>query len=122
VYNSSVEQCFLDHFASALTTTHPNCRTNLTDADVRNLFGSQPKEAALNQIINQIPLEMRQGHPGDHVNWFNSEKIEKMLKDSQFLDVYESRFGQSNCAILRNTRLFDYTCPGLSLYVECRKS
>ena len=121
IFNSILEQCFLDHFASALTMTHPSNTKSLTDVDVQRVFATKTKEDALNCIVDQIPIEMRKGHPGDHVNWFNCEKIIRMLKEAQFEEIYESRYGQSHCAILRNTRLFDYTCPGLSLYVECRK-
>lgn len=121
VFNTSIEQSFLDHFASSLTMTHPDSIKKLTDAEVHDLFLNSPKEQALDYIISQIPTEMQKGHPGDHINWFNVNKLTRLLRDAGFNNIYESRYGQSKTPILRNTRLFDSTCPGLSLYMECKK-
>ena len=121
IFNNSIEQSFLDHFASCLTTTHPINNKKLTDSDVRDIFSKLPKQEALDFIVSLIPSAMLKGHPGDHINWFNSEKIAGLLRNANFSNIYESRFGQSKHQVLRNTRLFDCTCPGLSLYVECQK-
>lgn len=121
IFNKSLEQGFLDHFASCLTETHPGSANKLSDLEVRNVFLSSTKEDAFDIIIKKIPKDMQKIYPGDHVNWFNLEKITRLLQNSQFKSVCDSRFGQSKHHILRNTRLFDSTCPGLSLYVECQK-
>lgn len=121
-FNESIEQCFLDHFASSLTVTHPFSKTKLGDSDLKSIFSSMTKEKALDYIISQIPNEMLNKYPGDHINWFNKSKILNMLIKSKFTDVYASGFGQSKNAVLRNTRYFDNTCPNLSLYIECRKT
>jgi predicted SAM-dependent methyltransferase len=122
VKDASLEQRFLDHFATALTVTHPaRSGKKLTDDEVQELFSNMPKEEALDFIIGQIPSGLRKSHAGDHVNWFNFDKLATMLRASNFENIYESRYGQSKNPLLRNTRLFDCTCPWLSLYVECRK-
>lgn len=122
VKNASIEQRFLDHFATALTLTHPvKSGKKLTDADIRELFAKMSKEDALEFIVNQIPSDLKQSHAGDHINWFNYDKITAILRASNFEKIYESGFGQSQNPLLRNIRLFDLTCPGLSIYVECRK-
>jgi predicted SAM-dependent methyltransferase len=119
---ASLEQRFLDHFATALTLTHPvKSGKKLTDADIRELFSKMPKEDALKSIIDQIPSGLKQSHAGDHINWFNYDKLDATLRTANFEKIYESRFGQSQNPLLRNTRLFDSTCPWLSVYVECQK-
>ena len=122
VFNSSVEQCFLDHFATILTLSHPEkgCR-KFSDQEVGSLFADMGKVGAFEYLINQIPGNLRSRYPADHVNWFNFEKLLTMLGDAGFAKVYESKYGQSKSPLLRNLALFDSTCPELSLYVECVK-
>lgn len=122
VYNETIGQRFLDHFATALTMSHPCCdHEKLGDEELRAIFSSQPKEAAFDEVVSRLPKAIQHDHCGDHINWFTVDKLISMLRDAGFTDVYESRFGQSRCVLLRDTSLFDSTCPGLSLYVECVK-
>lgn len=122
IYNTSIEQKFLDHFATALTETHPyeNCK-KYSSEEARSILTKLPKEEALDYFVSQLPSEIQKDYTGDHINWFNSDKMSNMLKQANFKHIYESKYGQSYCAILRDKRLFDSTCPELSLYVECRK-
>ncbi len=122
VFNTSIEQKFLDHFATALTETHPDKNGNkISNSEIREVLGRLPKEQALDYFISQLPSGFQKNYVGDHINWFNCDKISTMLRAANFTAMYESRFGQSHCAILRDKHLFDSTCPELSLYVECRK-
>jgi predicted SAM-dependent methyltransferase len=122
VYNSSIEQKFLDHFATALTKAHPykNCK-KYSDEEVRYIISNLPKEKALDFFISKLPKEIQNKYTGDHINWFNFMKIRKMLEKAKFNDIYESKYSQSICPLLRDTQLFDTTCPELSVYVECQK-
>jgi predicted SAM-dependent methyltransferase len=123
-FNGSIEQNFLDHFATILTTTHPDKTTHkMSDEEVRDIFTKYKKEDALDYFIEKIPQHERKSYPGDHVNWFNVEKLRNMLVLSGFSEgsVMDSRYGQSVCPLLRNTLIFDNTVPELSLYVECVK-
>lgn len=122
IFNTSIEQKFLDHFATALTLTHPsNSIRKYTDQEIRDIFSDMSKEAAFDFIVKQIPSDLQKSFPGDHINWFNTNKIKNILKEANFNNIYESRYRQSHCSMLRNIHLFDTTCPELSLYVECRK-
>ena len=56
-----------------------------------------------------------------HVNWFNPEKISRMLKQAGFSDVHLSSYGQSICPVLRDTRYFDNTSPLVSWYIDAIK-
>lgn len=122
IYNTSIEHKFMDHFATALTETHPceNCK-KYSSEEARDILTRLPKEEALEYFVRQLSPEIQKDYSGDHINWFNSNKISTMLRQANFTHVYESKYGQSHCAILRDKRLFDSTCPELSLYVECRK-
>lgn len=118
----SIEQRFLEHFAAALTLNHPDkhCK-KYTDEEIRKVFAELPQEEALDFFTKQIPPEVQRARPGDHMNWFNISKLTTMLQKAGHKDIWESRFGQSKCALLRNTRLFDCNHPGDSLHIECQK-
>jgi predicted SAM-dependent methyltransferase len=119
-FNTSIEQKFLDHFATALTETHPNKDgKKFSSQEVCDILARLPKEEALDFFVKQISPNI--GYPGDHINWFNVAKIEAMLRRAKFTRILESRYGQSHCPILRDKTLFDSTCPELSLYIECQK-
>jgi predicted acetyltransferase len=64
---------------------------------------------------------MKNSFPEYHINWFNAKKIETMLRVAGFRNIYESRYCQSKCSLMRNPRLFDFTVPDVSLYMECQK-
>jgi predicted SAM-dependent methyltransferase len=122
IFNTSIEQKFLDHFATALTESHPyENGKKYSDQEVRDILNRMPKEEALDHFINQFSSEIQKDYAGDHINWFNCDKISTMLRKANFTHLYESRYGQSHCAILRDKHYFDSTCPELSLYIECRK-
>ena len=58
---------------------------------------------------------------GKHVNWFNYEKLETMLKKHPFTNILRSGYGQSLAPVLRDTRIFDKTDPEMSLFVDVVK-
>lgn len=121
-FNRSIEQKFLDHFATILTQTHPDKTVRkYSDEEIRDIFTRCGKEDALNYFIGRIPATTANDFPADHVNWFNMAKLDKMLKAANFSTIIHSKYGQSTCPILRNTMIFDNTVPELSLYIECVK-
>lgn len=121
-YNRSAEQNFLDHFATIFTETHPDTATRkFSDKEIRDVFDQYSKEDALNYFTNKIPPLIAKTYPGDHVNWFNKNKLTSMLIEANFKTIIDSRYGQSVSPLLRNTSIFDNTVPELSLYLECVK-
>ncbi len=119
---TTIEQRFLENLATELVVGYRDERTEtLTDAEVREILQSMPKEAALDFIIAKTNPALQRENPGHHVGWFNTEKMLDFLKAAGFKEVWESAFGQSRSRILRNIQLFDTTHPEQSLYVEARK-
>ncbi|QFT70468.1 Methyltransferase domain protein [Labrenzia sp. THAF35] len=55
---------------------------------------------------------------GGHVNWFNFEKVTKMLKETGFKEVRRSGYLQSYLPILRDQNNFDKTDPEMSLFID----
>ena len=118
----SIEQRFLEHFASALSINHPNeLQEKYQDNQIREVFRRLTKEEALDFFTKQVLVTVQKKYPGNHMNWFNSRKLHRMLYRAGFKNIWDSRYGQSKCSLLRNTKLFDNTHPEFSLYIECQK-
>ena len=119
---ASIEQLFLQRFATAATTIHSDgIEDSISDEECRRIFKELKYEDALNYCCQKCPIEIQKKYSGNHTNWWNRKKVIKMLENAGFKDIYISGYGQSNSAVLRNTNLFDNTHPKISLYIEARK-
>lgn len=119
---ASTAQVFLWHFASAASTLHVDgAPERIGDGELRRLFESLPYEQALNQCTAKCPVEVQKRHPGNHINWWNADKLARCLTEAGFTDVRRSGYAQSQCPVLRDTRYFDNTRPSVSLYMEAVK-
>lgn len=54
----------------------------------------------------------------EHVNWFNVDKLARMLTAAGWRDVTRSALGQSRHPAMRDLRYFDTGDPRISLFVE----
>lgn len=119
---ASTEQIFLAHFASSVSTLHADgAPERIDDAELNRIFATLKFEVALDYCISKCPLEIQRKYPGNHLNWWNYDKMVSMLKKAGFTKIYLSGYGQSYCPILRDLALFDNTHPKISLYVEAIK-
>jgi len=66
-------------------------------------------------------IEFNINYPGDHLSWWNADKLVEYLKQSGFSVVYKSHYGQSHSYFMRDLNYFDLTYPQISLYVEAIK-
>jgi len=60
-------------------------------------------------------------HPGDHLTWWNADKLIRQLHTAGFSLAEKSAYGQSRASFMRDLRWFDTTYPQISLYVEAVK-
>lgn len=77
-----------------------------------------------NYYTQKIPYNWQENHGGSHTNWWNYEKINKMLKIAGFKEIYRSFEQGSHFAEMRGKGRhygFDSTHPELSLFVEAIK-
>lgn len=122
-YSATLEDRFLEHFATILTEQHADaCRgvEPVMPGEFRQLFVSESKQEFFRSIVTRIPVGSNAAFPQGHCNWFTPSRLEAMLHNAGFSVVRESRFGQSADPRMRNTGLFDGTTPELSLYMECQ--
>ena len=72
---------------------------------------------------SKIPREWQQG-AGEHINWWNFQKAEKMLKKAGFKTIYRSTAQRSRFAEMRGFGYktgFDSTHPEISVFIEAIK-
>ncbi len=118
---ASMEQKTLYSFAAQLSTMHKDgASEQVTDADFRALFDTMAQEKALDYLTSRCSLDIQRKYAGNHINWWNAEKLSRMLGVAGFENVYLSAYGQSCSAVLRDTNLFDNHAE-ISLYVEATK-
>ena len=102
----SIEQFFLCHFATSVSTLVINgADARIDDRQFKQLLHDMKYEQAMNYCTAQCPLEVQRHNPGYHINWWNYRKTERMLKQAGFSRIYVSAFGQSACPVLREIRI-----------------
>ena len=117
----SIEQSFLIHHATCLSTVNKFGNKKFTDNEIQKKFSEEDLETALNYFTSFCTLKIQKKYPGNHINWWNKEKIFDMLNKAGFTKVFLSGYSQSVSPVLRNTYYFDNTYPQNSIYVEAIK-
>ncbi|UCG89591.1 MAG: methyltransferase domain-containing protein [Candidatus Heimdallarchaeota archaeon] len=119
---ASIQQIFLWHFASSVSLLHNDgAPERINDEKLDEIFQELDYEEALDYCTSKCSLEVQRKYPGNHINWWNKNKLFQMLSIAGFKNIYLSGYGQSKAPVLRNTMLFDTTHPKISLYVEAIK-
>ena len=77
------------------------------------------REQLYDYLTNDIPFDI--DSPGNHLCWWNFEKLKKFLEDSGFKTIIKSGFGQSSSYFMRDLNYFDLTYPQISVYIEAFK-
>jgi ubiquinone/menaquinone biosynthesis C-methylase UbiE len=119
----SIEQMFLFHVVSQVSTKYHDKNTeNITDEELRELFETQGYEEVLDYCCSKCSVEIQKNNRYDHFNWWNSQKIEKMLKSSGFKTIYRSAAEQSTAPVMRNEYYFDNDHIKVMMYMEAIKN
>lgn len=97
------------------------CHKKLGSEEIKNLVKTHigNRDGLLNQLTHA--LQFNYDSPGDHISWWNFEKLRKFLMEAGFTEIYRSAFGQSTLVLMRDLRHFDRTYPQISVYVEARR-
>lgn len=118
----TIEQAFLFHVASQASTIHPTSPAErITDEQFRKLLDTMSLEDALNHCTSGCSVEFQKTHRIDHINWWNREKLERMLGQAGFKSVYLSAREQSASPVMRNNAYFDNIDNKFVMYMEAVK-
>ena len=119
----------LNCFATALMGLYP-------DEKVNQDFLSMTKEEFADYYISLAPPDSQARNRGNHVNWWNGDKLRRYLEKAGFREVYRSVPGQSRAPEMRHdgsfagleklftfaqVRGFDKVHPETSVFVEAVK-
>jgi hypothetical protein len=94
---------------------HP--RDPLDEDEFRQKLATLPKMAFLDWCKEGLEYDLQR--TGEHINWFNFEKMKSMLQQAGFSQIHLSAAQQSIFYEARGLR-FD-TRPSYSLHVDCIK-
>lgn len=118
----SLQQLLLRVIATSVSVNSIDGSTErMSDQQVDDTFRALPFEQALECCISKCDLSIQERRPGDHLNWWNWNKLSMKLQRAGFTKVRRCGYGQSSSPVLRNTTLFDSTRPESSLYAEAIK-
>ncbi len=113
--NTSVAGLFLDVFATALSDK----QAKITYEEILQSINSRGVVGTLDFYSGQVTYSKQKSHY--HVNWFNPEKLNRMLTQVGFSKIRVSGMGQSHYPDMRNLSKFDTQDFKISLFVECIK-
>jgi len=119
---ASIQQLFLYQFASSICTLHADGEPErINDKECDRIFREMKYEEALDYCVSKCSIAVQKKYPGNHISWWNRDKLARMLSIAGFNNIYLSGFGQSCCHVLRDISKFDNTHPKISLYMEAIK-
>lgn len=116
VDSHSPKELLIDYFASQISLDKELMKKVVDDPRSDGTM-----EDVLDFYISFCTPQLQAKYPEGHMNWWSTEKLIAMMKKVGFEDAYASQFGQSRCAVMKNTTYFDNTHPHISLYVEAKK-
>lgn len=119
---ASLPQTFLWTFAANATEIHVNgAKVRLSDDEIIAAFVDWPYHMALNCCQSFVSLEKQKLYPGNHMNWWNTNKALDTLHWAGFNHAYPSASGESQAEDMQDTEVFDSMHKKTSLYVEAYK-
>lgn len=109
----SIEQVFLEHFAN----------TGLIKPErFKELLNEKKLEEVLDYCTTKHNIGITYHNREKHINWWNPEKLEGMLRSAGFTTIYQSAAEQSTCPVLRNEYYFDNVFQKVMFYMEATKT
>lgn len=97
------------------------CEKKYTSAEIKKLVTRYKNDPDALRDMLDTGLVFNYKFPGDHISWWNAEKLQNFLKNAGFKTAFRSGYGQSISPFMRDMRYFDQTYPFMSVYVEAVK-
>ena len=94
----------------------------MSDIEFREIIETNAMAEALNKCTSRCSLSIQRQNRQDHINWWNSEKLKKMLNTAGFSTVYNSAQEQSASPVMRNKEYFDNEDNKFVMYMEAIKN
>lgn len=113
---------WLYHIATArsLYSDSP-CDKKYSSVEIAELVSTHKSKPQVLWDLLTKSLNFNKSSPGDHMSWWNFEKLSAHLIESGFTNVRRSAYGQSHLFWMRDLEYFDQTYPQISVYLEATK-
>lgn len=119
IKEGTIEECLTYYCSSVFDEESPE---KMTPTVLKNFFkNSTSLLFACDLLSKKSDKNMQKKDPGYHVNWFNKDKVIKMLKKAGFRQICISGQQQSIEPVMRDFRYFDNSSPLRSLYIDAVK-
>jgi len=113
----TIEAKFLRFFASDL-------KNKISSEEISKNFKKMEKKEFADFYMDQISRESQILAPGNHINWWNYDKLSEILTESGFRNVYRSEEQESRFSEMQGNGIysgFDTSIPKMSLFIEATK-
>jgi predicted SAM-dependent methyltransferase len=77
------------------------CVDGVTDDEIRTNLARMSKEEFADFYSLNVPRATQAQNGANHINWFNYDKLERMLREAGFRDIYRSAAQQSRFPEMR---------------------
>lgn len=123
-YNSSLEHAsILDLLVDVIATQRCRLRLDplypLSQSELEAKFKELSKYEFLDWLTGGIKFEGSRA--GEHICWWDFDKISRYLSKAGFHNIYQSAYLQSLEGAMRVPKYFDLRHPHKSVYIECQK-
>ena len=119
--NETIEFKLLENFTTLLCVQSKFPARIVEKEMVEAVYHTHDMHSFFDHFLNLLPPNANEIFPEGHINWFTHEKLGGMLYEAGIQNWERSAFLQSRRWEMRDPRLFDNTCPELSLYIEGTK-
>jgi hypothetical protein len=92
-----------------------------TSSEVETLVKKYKESPELLLDIVTDSIQFDPSSAGDHITWWNYDKLRDYLLKAGFKNIYRSGYGQSSSPWMRDLTYFDQTYPQISVYIEAIK-
>ncbi|MBU1632427.1 MAG: methyltransferase domain-containing protein [Nanoarchaeota archaeon] len=115
--DKTLSKKFLHYFATPI-------RNNFSQESINQLFRNKTKIEFFNYFTKKIKFDYN--NVGDHISWYNLEKLNRYLKEAGFKKIIHSKEGFSYFKQMRHNSLFsrgrfDAGDPKKSLFIDAIK-
>jgi len=118
----TLEDMWLHHLATPHSIySKTECNKKYSSEEIKFLVKEYKgnKTQLLDMLTSTLQFDYK--YPGNHISWWNFEKLKKFLLNAGFKNIYRSAYGQSKSLFMRDLNYFDQTYPQISVYVEAIK-
>lgn len=122
LYEASLEQIFLVHFAANASVIHQDpVPAPIDDTEFKQIFSKNNFTDAMNLCTARCSVEKQKLYRYNHINWWVHSKLIAMLRKAGFKTTYILAPGQSSTQVMRNKTYFDRHWNDVALFVEAVK-